>query len=130
MAHPWHDVHLPEDTETWFPLFIEIPMGSTVKYECGDAPQAEKAGGASVARAGEVDPRLAGAGLADAEVAARAAQRRAQLDQRPAAHWAARLGGLFGPFLDLLCPDPLRRQWHRLIPPPGRRYPDRPCTGV
>jgi inorganic pyrophosphatase len=33
MAHPWHDVRLPEDVEAWFPVFIEIPMGSKVKYE-------------------------------------------------------------------------------------------------
>jgi len=33
MAHPWHDVRLPNDTEAWFPVFIEIPMGSKVKYE-------------------------------------------------------------------------------------------------
>ena len=33
IAHPWHDVHLPDDLETWFPAFIEIPMGSKVKYE-------------------------------------------------------------------------------------------------
>ncbi len=33
MAHPWHDVRLPEDPEAWFPVFIEIPMGSKVKYE-------------------------------------------------------------------------------------------------
>ena len=33
MAHPWHDVRLPDDVEAWFPVFIEIPMGSKVKYE-------------------------------------------------------------------------------------------------
>lgn len=33
MAHPWHDVRLPDDPEAWFPVFIEIPMGSKVKYE-------------------------------------------------------------------------------------------------
>jgi inorganic pyrophosphatase len=33
MAHPWHDVRLPDDTDAWFPVFIEIPMGSKVKYE-------------------------------------------------------------------------------------------------
>jgi inorganic pyrophosphatase len=33
MAHPWHDVRLPDDPEKWFPVFIEIPMGSKVKYE-------------------------------------------------------------------------------------------------
>jgi inorganic pyrophosphatase len=33
MAHPWHDVRLPKDPEAWFPVFIEIPLGSKVKYE-------------------------------------------------------------------------------------------------
>jgi inorganic pyrophosphatase len=33
MAHPWHDVRLPDDPEAWFPVFVEIPMGSKVKYE-------------------------------------------------------------------------------------------------
>jgi inorganic pyrophosphatase len=33
MAHPWHDVRLTDDIETWFPVFIEIPLGSKVKYE-------------------------------------------------------------------------------------------------
>ena len=33
MAHPWHDVRLPKDIDAWFPVFIEIPMGSKVKYE-------------------------------------------------------------------------------------------------
>ena len=33
MAHPWHDVRLPNDVGAWFPVFIEIPMGSKVKYE-------------------------------------------------------------------------------------------------
>jgi len=32
-AHPWHDVVLPADPEKWFPVFIEIPKGCTVKYE-------------------------------------------------------------------------------------------------
>src|SRR5215470_11780677 len=32
-AHPWHDVPLPSDLTAWFPAFIEIPMGSMVKYE-------------------------------------------------------------------------------------------------
>jgi inorganic pyrophosphatase len=32
-SHPWHDVRLPDDPEAWFPVFIEIPMGSKVKYE-------------------------------------------------------------------------------------------------
>ncbi|HEX5270692.1 MAG TPA: inorganic diphosphatase [Gemmataceae bacterium] len=33
MAHPWHDVRLPDNPDDWFPVFIEIPMGSKVKYE-------------------------------------------------------------------------------------------------
>jgi inorganic pyrophosphatase len=32
-AHPWHDVPLPQDLSAWFPVFIEIPKGSKVKYE-------------------------------------------------------------------------------------------------
>jgi len=32
-AHPWHDIPLPADVADWFPAFIEIPMGSKVKYE-------------------------------------------------------------------------------------------------
>src|SRR5438270_9860810 len=32
-AHPWHDIPLPEDLTVWFPAYIEIPMGSKVKYE-------------------------------------------------------------------------------------------------
>lgn len=32
-AHPWHDVPLPDDLAAWFPVFIEIPAGSKVKYE-------------------------------------------------------------------------------------------------
>jgi inorganic pyrophosphatase len=32
-AHPWHDVRLPDDPAKWFPVFIEIPKGSKVKYE-------------------------------------------------------------------------------------------------
>jgi inorganic pyrophosphatase len=32
-AHPWHDVPLPNDPAAWFPVFIEIPKGSKVKYE-------------------------------------------------------------------------------------------------
>jgi inorganic pyrophosphatase len=31
--HPWHDIPLPEDVAEWFPVFIEIPKGSKVKYE-------------------------------------------------------------------------------------------------
>lgn len=33
IAHPWHDVPLPDDLSAWFPAFIEIPIGSKVKYE-------------------------------------------------------------------------------------------------
>lgn len=33
IAHPWHDVSLPDDLTTRFPVYIEIPMGSKVKYE-------------------------------------------------------------------------------------------------
>ena len=32
-VHPWHDIPLPEDISDWFPVFIEIPKGSKVKYE-------------------------------------------------------------------------------------------------
>jgi inorganic pyrophosphatase len=32
-AHPWHDIPLTADPSDWFPAFIEIPMGSNVKYE-------------------------------------------------------------------------------------------------
>lgn len=32
-AHPWHDISLPDDPAAWFPAYIEIPMGSKVKYE-------------------------------------------------------------------------------------------------
>jgi inorganic pyrophosphatase len=32
-AHPWHDVPLPADPTAWFPVYIEIPKGSKVKYE-------------------------------------------------------------------------------------------------
>ena len=33
IAHPWHDVPLPGDLSLWFPVYIEIPKGSKVKYE-------------------------------------------------------------------------------------------------
>jgi inorganic pyrophosphatase len=33
MAHPWHDIEVPEPVEEAFPAFIEIPKGSKVKYE-------------------------------------------------------------------------------------------------
>lgn len=32
-VHPWHDVPLPADPTDWFPVFIEIPKGTKVKYE-------------------------------------------------------------------------------------------------
>lgn len=32
-AHPWHDIELPDDPTVWFPVYIEIPRGSNVKYE-------------------------------------------------------------------------------------------------
>ena len=36
-AHPWHDIPLPDDVAAWFPVFIEIPKGSKVKYELDKA---------------------------------------------------------------------------------------------
>ena len=36
-AHPWHDVPLPDDPGVQFPVYIEIPMGSKVKYELDKA---------------------------------------------------------------------------------------------
>ncbi len=36
-AHPWHDVRLPADPNAWFPVFIEIPRGSKIKYELDKA---------------------------------------------------------------------------------------------
>jgi inorganic pyrophosphatase len=36
-AHPWHDIPLPDDLASWFPVFIEIPKGSKVKYELDKA---------------------------------------------------------------------------------------------
>src|SRR5215467_8976923 len=32
-AHPWHDVPIPNDPAVSFPVYIEIPKGSKVKYE-------------------------------------------------------------------------------------------------
>jgi inorganic pyrophosphatase len=32
-AHPWHDVPLSDDPAVWFPAYIEIPLGSNIKYE-------------------------------------------------------------------------------------------------
>ena len=31
--HPWHDVPLSSDCSDWFPVYIEIPNGSNLKYE-------------------------------------------------------------------------------------------------
>jgi inorganic pyrophosphatase len=36
-VHPWHDVALPDDCSEWFPVFVEVPMGSNVKYELDKA---------------------------------------------------------------------------------------------
>src|SRR3954453_17770508 len=33
IAHPWHDVPLPNDPTAWFPAYVEIPQGSKIKYE-------------------------------------------------------------------------------------------------
>jgi hypothetical protein len=35
--HPWHDVPLPSNPALWFPVYIEIPKGSKVKYELDKA---------------------------------------------------------------------------------------------
>lgn len=35
--HPWHDVPLSDNLDDWFPVFIEIPAGSKVKYELDKA---------------------------------------------------------------------------------------------
>lgn len=35
--HPWHDIPLPEDPVAAFPAWIEIPKGSSVKYELDKA---------------------------------------------------------------------------------------------
>ncbi len=32
-VHPWHDIPFPSDPTEFFPVFIEIPKGSKVKYE-------------------------------------------------------------------------------------------------
>jgi inorganic pyrophosphatase len=32
-VHPWHDVPVPDNPDAWFPVFIEIPKNSRVKYE-------------------------------------------------------------------------------------------------
>src|SRR5579883_1095307 len=37
MAHPWHDIAVPEPIEEGFPAFVEIPKGSKVKYELDKA---------------------------------------------------------------------------------------------
>lgn len=36
-THPWHDIPLPEDLASYFPVYIEIPKGSKVKYELDKA---------------------------------------------------------------------------------------------
>jgi len=36
-VYPWHDVALPDDLATWFPVVNEIPKGSRVKYELDKA---------------------------------------------------------------------------------------------
>lgn len=33
MAHPLHDIPVPENIETFFPVLVEIPRGSKTKYE-------------------------------------------------------------------------------------------------
>jgi inorganic pyrophosphatase len=37
MTHPWHDIPCEEPIDEWFSAFIEIPMGSKVKYELDKA---------------------------------------------------------------------------------------------
>jgi len=37
VIHPWHDVALPKDLASYFPVYIEIPKGSKVKYELNKA---------------------------------------------------------------------------------------------
>jgi inorganic pyrophosphatase len=37
MAHPWHDIALPDDLTQSFPVVIEIPQGSKNKYELDKA---------------------------------------------------------------------------------------------
>jgi inorganic pyrophosphatase len=36
-VHPWHEIPLPDDISDWFPVFVEIPKGSNVKYEIDKA---------------------------------------------------------------------------------------------
>jgi inorganic pyrophosphatase len=36
-THPWHDIPLPADIAEWFPVYVEIPRGSNVKYELDKA---------------------------------------------------------------------------------------------
>ena len=62
---------------------------------------------------------LAAASLANGEVAARASQRRSQLDQRTAAHRAARRARRCRCIPRLFCCRPFRRQLHRLVLRPG-----------
>jgi inorganic pyrophosphatase len=33
IAHPWHDIPLPDNVAEWFPVYVEIPKWSNVKYE-------------------------------------------------------------------------------------------------
>lgn len=35
--NPWHDVPLPDDPSACFPVYVEIPKGSKVKYELDKA---------------------------------------------------------------------------------------------
>jgi inorganic pyrophosphatase len=36
-THPWHDIPLSNDLSEWFPVYVEIPRGSNVKYELDKA---------------------------------------------------------------------------------------------
>ena len=36
-THPWHDIPVPADIAEWFPVYVEIPRGSNVKYELDKA---------------------------------------------------------------------------------------------
>jgi inorganic pyrophosphatase len=35
--NPWHDIPSPHNPADWFPVFVEIPKGSNVKYELDKA---------------------------------------------------------------------------------------------
>ena len=37
--HPLHDIQVPEDFAAFFPVVIEIPRGSKLKYEIDGAPE-------------------------------------------------------------------------------------------